>query len=176
MALDIQATYHNLRKHLHTNTIGAGVVAATFGATGPVLIIIGGASAGGLTYAQTISWIFAVYFFGGLFGLFMSLKYKQPVAGAFSIAGAVLVVESLANYSINEAIGAYLISNVMIILLGVTGLIDMVMKRIPVPIVMGMIVGILIHFAIDMISSIAISPLIAGSAIITFLLSTRFLK
>lgn len=174
--MNIRADYKGLLQHLHVQTISAGLISAIFGATGPVLIIIGGATAGGLTYEQTISWIFAVYFFGGLFGLFMALKYKLPVAGAYSIAGAVLVAESLARYSLNEAVGAYLLSNLIIIILAISGLMTKVMSRIPVPIVMGMIVGILIHFAIDMIGSIAISPLIVGVTILVFLLSTRFLK
>lgn len=174
--MNIRAGYKDLLQHVHLQSMSAGLIATIFGATGPVLIIIGGASAGGLTYEQTISWIFAVYFFGGLFGLFMSFKYKQPVAGAFSIAGAVLVAESLTHYSLNEAIGAYLLANVIIMILAFSGLINKVMNRIPVPIVMGMIVGILIHFAIDMIASIAISPLIAGVTILVFLLSARLLK
>lgn len=174
--MDLGVRFEHIRQHLNLKTISAGLVASIFGATGPVLIIIGGATAGGLTYVETISWIFAVYVFGGLFGLLMSLKYGQPIAGAFSIAGAVLVVESLAHYSIHEAIGAYVISNIIIIALGLTGLIDKVMKWIPVPIVMGMIVGILIHFAIGMIDALALSPFITGSAILVFLLFTRYSK
>ena len=80
-----------LRQHLHVHTVSAGLVAAIFGCTGPALIIIGGATSGGLTYVETISWIFAVYFFSGLLGMFLSFKYRQPIAGAHSIAGAVLV-------------------------------------------------------------------------------------
>ena len=41
---------------------------------------------------------------------------------------------------------------------------------------MGMIVGVMIRFATEMITSITISPLLAGSAILVFLLSSRFLK
>ena len=140
------------------------------------MIIIGGATSGGLTYAETISWIFAVYFFSGLLGIFLSLKYRQPIAGAHSIAGAVLVAGSLTHFSFNEAIGAYLVAHILVIILGVSGLIDKVMKWIPVPIVMGMIVGVMIRFATEMITSITISPLLAGSAILVFLLSSRFLK
>ena len=82
----------------------------------------------------------------------------------------------LSHFSLNEAIGAYLVANVLVILLGASGLIDKVMKWIPLPIVMGMIVGVMIRFATEMIKSVTISPLLAGSAIIVFLLSSRFLK
>ena len=164
------------RQNLNINTVSAGLVAAIFGCTGPALIIIGGATSSGLTYAETISWIFAVYFFSGLLGIFLSLKYRQPIAGAHSIAGAVLVVGSLTYFSLNEAIGAYLVAHILVIILGASGLIDKVMKWLPVPIVMGMIVGVMIRFATEMITSITISPLLAGSAILVFLLSTRFFK
>ena len=142
----------------------------------PALIIIGGATSGGLSYTQTISWIFAVYFFSGLLGIFLALKHRQPISGAHSIAGAVLVAGSLSHFSLNEAIGAYLVANVLVILLGASGLIDKVMKWIPLPIVMGMIVGVMIRFATGMITSVTVSPLLAGSAIFVFLLSSRFLK
>src|SRR3954466_9780739 len=166
----------NLRQNLNVNTVSAGLVSAIFGCTGPALIIIGGATSGGLTYAQTISWIFAVYFFSGLLGIFLSLKYRQPISGAHSIAGAVLVAGALTHFSLNEAIGAYLVAHILVIILGVSGLIDKVMKWIPVPIVMGMIVGVMIRFTTEMITSVTISPLLAGSAILVFLLSTRFSK
>jgi benzoate membrane transport protein len=168
--------FKDLRYNLTINTISAGLVAAIFGCTGPALIIIGGATTGGLTYTQTISWIFATYFFSGLLGIFLALRHRQPISGAHSIAGAVLVVGSLGHFSLNEAIGAYIVANILVILLGATGLIDKVMKWIPLPIVMGMIVGVMIRFATEMIKSVTISPLLAGSAIIVFLLSSRFLK
>ena len=171
-----RTNFKDLRNNITINTLSAGLVAAIFGCTGPALIIIGGATKGGLTYAETISWLFAVDFFGGLVGIFLALKYRLPISGAGTIAGAILVSGALTHFSINEAIGAYLAAHILVILLGSTGLIDKVMKWIPVPIVMGMIVGVMIRFATEMITSVTISPLLAGSAILVFLLSSRFLK
>ena len=168
--------FRDLRQSFNLNTFSAAAVTATFGVTGPALIIIGGAANGGLTYEQTISWMFAAYFFSGLFGIYLALKYRQPLPGAFTVAGAVLVAGSLTHFSLNEAIGAYLIANLIVMILGISGLIDKVMKWMPIPIVMGMIVGVMIKFAIEMITSITVSPLLAGSAIGAFFLSSRFLK
>lgn len=168
--------FRDLRQNLNLNTVSAAAVTATFGCTGPALIIISGAANGGLTYEQTISWLFAVYFFSGLLGIYLALKYRQPLAGAYTLAGAVLVAGSLTHFSLNEAIGSYLIANIIVIALGISGLIDKVMKWMPIPIVMGMIVGVMIKFAIEMVTSITISPLLAGSAIGAFFVSTRFLK
>ncbi|WP_223882045.1 benzoate/H(+) symporter BenE family transporter [Niallia endozanthoxylica] len=172
----LRTNFTDLHQNLNVNTISAGLVASIFGCTGPVLNIIGGAINGGLTYAQTISWLFAIYFFSGLLGIFLALKYRQPISGAGTLPGAVLVAGSLTHFSLNEAIGAYLAANILVLILGASGLIDKVMKWIPIPIVMGMIVGVMIRFATDMITSITISPVLAGSAILVFLLSSRFLK
>lgn len=87
-----------------------------------------------------------------------------------------MVVGALTHFTMREAIGAYLVAHILIILLGASGLIDKVMRWIPIPIVMGMIVGVMIRFATDMITSLTVSPILAGSAILVYLLSTRFLK
>lgn len=163
-------------RNLNISTISAGTLAAIFGCTGPALIIINGASDGGLTQAETISWLFAVYFFGGLLGIFMSLRYKQPIAGAYSIPGAVLVAGGLTQFSLSDAAGAYLAAGIIVFILGITGLIGKVMNWIPVPIVMAMIVGAMIRFGTDMIISIEQAPLIAGIAVLVYLLSARFIK
>ncbi|MCP3761105.1 benzoate/H(+) symporter BenE family transporter [Domibacillus sp. A3M-37] len=158
------------------NTVSAGTLAAIFGCTGPALIIINGATNGGLTQAQTISWLFAVYFFGGLIGLFLGLRYKQPIAGAYSIPGAVLVAGGLTNFSLSDAAGAYLAAGIIVFVLGITGVIGKVTKWIPVPIVMAMIVGAMIRFGTDMILSVEQAPLVAGTAILVYLFSTRYIK
>ena len=50
------------------------------------------------------------------------------------------------------------------------------MKWIPVPIVMGMIVGVMIRFTTEMITSVTVAPILAGSAILVFLLSSRLFE
>ncbi|WP_044893163.1 benzoate/H(+) symporter BenE family transporter [Bacillus alveayuensis] len=163
-------------KQLNINTVSAGTLAAIFGCTGPALIIIGGAADGGLTHEQTISWLFAVYFFGGLLGIYLALKYRQPIAGAYSIPGAVLVAGALSQFSLNEMAGAYFVAGVIVFILGITKTIGKIMNWIPVPIVMGMIVGAMIRFGTGMITSIEKAPLIAGAAVFVYLLSVRFIK
>lgn len=163
-------------KHLNVNTISAGTLAAIFGCTGPALIIIGGATDAGLSIEQTISWLFAVYFFGSLIGIYLALKYRQPIVGAWSIPGAVLVAGALQHYTLSEISGAYFVSGVLVFILGISGLIGKAMKWIPVPIVMAMIVGAMIRFGTGMITSLQGAPIIAGTAIVVYLLSSRYLK
>ncbi|QPC44577.1 benzoate/H(+) symporter BenE family transporter [Kaustia mangrovi] len=172
----IAAGLRDLPRHLNLKTAGAGLVAAIFGCSGPALIVIGGARNGGLTDGQTVAWLFAIYFLGGLISIFLALRYKQPITGAYSIPGAALVAGSLAAFSFNEAIGAFIMAGAIVFLLGVSGLIGRVMRWLPMPIVMAMIAGALIRFATGAVSAVGSAPIIAGAAIVAFFVSMRVTK
>src|SRR5699024_3990352 len=165
-----------IKDTLNIKTISAGTMAAIFGCTGPALIVIGGAQNGGLTQVETISWLFAIYFFGGILGVLLSLRYSQPIAGAFYIPAAVLIAGALTSTTLSEATGAYLVAGIIVLLLGVSGMIGKVMRWLPGPIVMAMIVGAMISFGTDMILSLEEAPWIAGTAIALYLLSTAITK
>jgi len=165
-----------IKDTLNIKTISAGTMAAIFGCTGPALIVIGGAQNGGLTQVETISWLFAIYFFGGIIGILLSLRYRQPIAGAFSIPAAVLIAGALTTTTLSEATGAYLVAGIIVLLLGISGMIGKVMRWLPGPIVMAMIVGAMISFGTDMILSLEEAPWIAGTAIALYLLSTAITK
>lgn len=154
---------------------GSAVVSAVFGCTGPALIVINGAEANGLSPVETSSWIFAIYVFGGLVSLIMATYYRQPIVGSFSIPGAVLVVSVLGSYTMGEMVGAYIVASLLVFLLGVSGAVRRVMSWLPLPIIMAMIAGALMSFAIDVIDAAFEAPWIVIAALAGFLVSTRFL-
>lgn len=160
----------DLKGNLNTKTITAGFVAAVFGCTGPALVVINASTGVGFTTEQTISWLFGIYFFGGLISFIMSLYYKMPIVGAFSIPGASMLATSLMGFTFNEAAGAFVMAGVIVLLLGVTGLIGKVMKFLPLPIVMGMIAGVMLRFGTGIVTSTIASPIICGAAVVGFFL------
>lgn len=166
----------DLPRHLGVAPVGAGLVAAIFGCTGPALIIINGANEAGLPSEVTTSWIFGIYVFGGLISLLLGLYYKMPVTGAWSIPGAVLVVGGLASFEFSEMVGAFLTAGVLVLLLGLTGLIRRVAAWLPVPIVMAMIAGALIRFGTGVVDAGVSAPVIVLAAVAGYLLLTRFIK
>lgn len=169
----IASGLRDLPRHLNLKTFSAGLVAAIFGCTGPALIVIGAAEQGGLTNAQTVSWLFAIYVLGGVISLLLALHYKQPVNGAYSIPGAALIAGTLASFSFDQAVGAFIMAGVLVLLLGVTGLIGKVMRWLPMPIVMAMIAGALIRFATGTVTAVQAAPLVAGLAVAAFFISMR---
>lgn len=165
----------NILKKINMNNITAGIVAGTFGCTGSVLLMMNVANNIGLTEEQTVSWMFGIYFFGGLIGVILSLKYKIPISGAYTIAGSFMLL-NVAPYSINEFSGAFLGSGIIILLVGITGMKEKLLKILPLPIVMGMIAGALTKFLLNIIEPIAKEPLLPIIVIISFLILPRLFK
>ena len=163
-------------KSLNPKTITAGIVAAIFGCTGPALLVIKAATDGGLTEVQTISWLFSIYFFGGLISIILALRFKMPINGAYSIPAAVMMIAVIKEFSIYEAAGAYLISGIIVMVLGFSGIIGKVMKWIPLPIVMAMIAGAMIKFGIGIVTKTVASPVIGLAALIGFFILPKILK
>ncbi|GHB30054.1 benzoate/H(+) symporter BenE family transporter [Salinicola rhizosphaerae] len=157
-------------------SISAGVVAALFGCSGPALIVISAANAGHLSNGQTVAWLFAVYFLGGLISLVMALRYRQPITGAYSIPGAAIMSTALVTIPFAEATGAFIMSGIIVLLLGLSGWVSRIMRWLPMPIVMAMIAGALIRFGVGAVESVGAAPLVAGTALIAFFLTSRFLR
>ncbi|MEY7999237.1 benzoate/H(+) symporter BenE family transporter [Clostridium sp. Mt-5] len=165
-----------LPKHINGSTITAGAVAAIFGCTGPALLVIKAAADGGLTNVQSISWLFSIYFIGGLVSIFLALKYKQPICGAFNIPAAVMLVTVLKTFNIYEASGAYFIAGIIVLLLGISGLIGKIMRWLPLPIVMAMIAGAMIKFGTGIITSTQSMPIVGLLTLAGFFIIPKISK
>ncbi|WP_343123569.1 benzoate/H(+) symporter BenE family transporter, partial [Haloparvum sedimenti] len=164
----------DISEYLDLNKVGSGLTAAIFGCTGPALIILQSAQQGGLTNAQAVSWLFAIYVLGGLITVGMALYYKQPIMGAWTIPGAVLVGIVLADFNLAQAAGAYFVSGLLVFIIGISGKFRDIVEKLPRPIIMGMIAGVLIGFTIDIINSISSAPYIAGLGFLGYLVFHRF--
>lgn len=142
----ILAGLKSLPKYLNSTTISSGIIAGIFGWATALILYANGTSCGWST-EETISWIFACWVFGPVIGLFLSLKYHLPIPGAWSISGAAIVVSgAAAGYTLPQMCVGFLLSGILVLLLGVTGLISKVMRFLPMPIVMGMTAGCLFKF------------------------------
>ncbi len=166
----------DLPKYLNAKTITAGTVAAIFGCTGPALLVINAATNGGLTQVEAISWLFSIYFFGGLISLFLALYYKQPINGAYSIPAAVMLISAMKYFSVSEAAGAYFVAGLIVLVLGLSGLIGRVMRWLPLPIVMAMIAGAMIRFGTGIITSTQSAPIMGIAALLGFMVLPRITK
>lgn len=142
-------------KDLSLSTFVAGFVAVLVGFTSSVAIVFQAAQAFGATPAQITSWMWALGLGMGLCSLVPSLILRKPVMVAWSTPGAAVLATAglVGGFSMGEAIGAFMVSAVLITLAGVTGWFERVMNRIPVEIASALLAGVLARFGLQAFSA-----------------------
>src|SRR5215467_6927669 len=101
----------------------AGFIAVLVGFTSSVAIVFQAAQALGATPAQTTSWMWALGVGTGLTSIGLSWRYRQPVLTAWSTPGAALLA-AVHGVGLPEATGAFVVSAVLIVLAGASGLFE----------------------------------------------------
>ena len=159
---------------LNTQNISAGIITGTLGIVGAPIIVIEAAAAGGFTHIETISWFYAVQFFGALFGLIMALYYRMPIVGAHSITGVAFLVTVTPHFTYSELVGGFIITAIIITLFGVSGIFKKVMSWIPREIISAMLAGIITSYVVGLIPAAQDLPIVGISAITVFFILTKW--
>lgn len=120
------------------------------------------------------SWIWGVSIGAAVSGIYLSIKYKTPIITAWSAPGTALLVTVFPNMSINEAIAAYIVSAIVIFLVGATGSFDKILRWIPNGIAAGMMAGILFQFGLELFVATNTMPFIVFSMLGCYLVAKRF--
>ncbi len=134
---------------LSLSTIVAGFVAVLVGFTSSVVIVFQAAAALGATPGQTASWIWALGIGMGVTSIGLSLWRREPVLTAWSTPGAALLVTAGLGVPMAEAVGAFVVCALLIVVAGASGLFERLMVRIPQGIAAALLAGVLARFAID---------------------------
>jgi len=161
-----------LPRDLNLATVGIGLVAGVFGLA-VSLVILNGASRAGMGAAEAASWIFGVYFFGGVATILVALVQRQPISFSWSIPGTALVLSALQGHTLPELVGAYLIVGLIVVAVSLTGLVGRIVELLPFPIVVAMIAGILMRFAIAVIGAGQAAPAVVAAALIGYFVAAR---
>ncbi|MBS0468086.1 MAG: benzoate/H(+) symporter BenE family transporter [Proteobacteria bacterium] len=164
-------------KDLSLSAFTAGFVAVLVGFTSSVAIVFQAAQAFGATPEQVTSWMWALGLGMGLCSLVPSLILRQPVMVAWSTPGAaVLATAGLAGgFSMGEAIGAFMVSALLITLAGVTGWFERVMNRIPMEIASALLAGVLARFGMQAFAALQTALPLVLAMLLAYLLARRLL-
>ncbi|MGV8920574.1 MAG: benzoate/H(+) symporter BenE family transporter [Pseudomonas sp.] len=160
-------------KDFSLSAVIAGFLAVFVGFAGPLAIVYQAANLAGLSSEMTSSWIWAISFGSGISGLVLSYRLKMPIISAWSTPGAALLVVSLPVVGINQAVGAYIVSGLLVLALGVSGAFNSLIGRIPKGIIAAMLAGILFNFGIEAFASIHGSPVLVLGMILAFFIAKR---
>ncbi|NKB60891.1 MAG: benzoate transporter [Gammaproteobacteria bacterium] len=147
-----------------------GVTAFLFSCTGPVAIIISVALSGGLSDQHVASWLFGGFAITGVYTLYYSFRYRQPLSFAWTIPGTVLLISALNHLSFEEVVGAYFATAGLIFLIGYTCWVQWIMDSIPKPVVMAMVAGVFLDFGLNLVDAFNDSLPIAISMVAAFLM------
>ena len=161
-------TLAEIRRDIGPVQLATGLVAFLFGATGALAIILAVGTGGGLSERELASFVFGVFAINGLLTLLMVWLYRQPLCLFWTIPGTVLIGPALTHMSFPEVVGAFWVTSLLVLVLGWTGLARAAMRLIPMPIVMAMVAGIFLKFALDIVRSLHSDVAVAGAMVAVF--------
>ncbi|MCO7564083.1 benzoate/H(+) symporter BenE family transporter [Pseudomonas sp. S 311-6] len=163
----------DLFKDCSLSAIVAGMIATMISYAGPLVIIFHAAEAAGLSQGLLSSWVWAVSMGSAVLGALLSLRYRVPVVIAWSIPGSALLVTALPQLGLEQAIGAYLAANLVLLLIGISGAFDRIIARLPGSIAAGMQAGILFSFGIEVFRALPAQPALVLAMFVTYVLMRR---
>lgn len=160
-------------KDVSISAIVAGFVTVLVGFTSSAVIIFQAAQALDASPAETASWMWALGLGMGITCIGLSLRYRIPVVTAWSTPGAAMLITTAAAVSMEEAIGAFLISALLITLCGFTGWFERVINRIPTSIASAMLAGVLLRFGLDIFVAMQTQFILTFAMFLTYLIVRR---
>jgi benzoate membrane transport protein len=85
----------------------------------------------------------------GLTTIVLSLRYRMPVLTAWSTPGAALLITSVSGVPMAEIIGAFVLTGLATVAIGLSGAFDRLMKRLPTALAAAMLAGVLLRFGLE---------------------------
>ena len=164
-----------LPKDLSLSAIAAGFVTVLVGFASSAAIVFQAARSMGATPAQIGSWIWALGMGMGATCIVLSLRYRKPVVTAWSTPGAAMLIASGAGLPLSDAIGAFVLSALMIAVAGFSGFFERMISRIPISLASGMLAGVLLRFGMGAFSALQTQFGLVLTMFGTYLLARRLL-
>ena len=160
---------------LNASNISSGITGMIFSISGIVVIFSNIATQAGLSQQQIISWMFMAFLLGGIMSIGFSLYYKIPLVFTNSLPGMILTGTLYTVFDIHEIVGGLVMAGVLVFVVGISGLMDVIKRVLPIPIVMGMVAGVFLSYGIKMASAVQGSPLVCGSILLAYVLASRLI-
>ncbi|MDM7849602.1 benzoate/H(+) symporter BenE family transporter [Pseudochrobactrum kiredjianiae] len=158
---------------MRVSVIASAAVAAFVGFGGTLALIIAAATALGATQAETASWVTAISLALAVSSGYLSWRYRIPIITAWSTPGLALIGASI-GFTMQEAVGAFIVTAVAIIITGLIKPVAQFVERIPASIASGMLAGVLSSFVINAAKTLSLDPLLVLPLIALFLIIRLF--
>ena len=156
------------------SAVGIGMLAAMVGFTSSFAIVLQGLVSAGATPEQATSGLIALCLGMGVSGIVLALRYRMPIGVAWSVPGSALLIASGDSLgSINEAIGVYVFSSVLLVVAGWFRPLGRLIESIPTTLANAMLAGVLLTLCLAPVHALAFDPVIAVPLLLTWWLVGR---
>ncbi|WP_412027600.1 benzoate/H(+) symporter BenE family transporter [Deinococcus yunweiensis] len=158
----------------HPSALLSGLITMVIGWAGPNVLIYSVAQAADLSSGTAMSWLWAHAIFTGLTGIILSLHTRTPILSTWSTPGIAFLVTALPGIPFPEAVGAFITSGVLVILLGTVPALTRALQAIPTPLAAALNAAILLPFGFRALQAFGELPLLVGAMILTFFVLRQF--
>ncbi|MEU0546874.1 benzoate/H(+) symporter BenE family transporter [Micromonospora sp. NPDC005979] len=155
----------------------AGVVTALVGFASSFTVVLAGLRAVGASDAQAASGLLALCVACGLAAAWLGWRHRIPMSVAWSTPGAALLVATgppPGGWPV--AVGAFLVSGLLIVAAGLFPPLSRAVAAIPKPVAGAMLAGVLLPLCTAPVRALVELPLVAGPVVAGWLLLHRFAR
>jgi benzoate membrane transport protein len=162
------------RQAASTHSILSGIVAALVGWTAASAVVLAGLHRVGATPVEAASGLLAVTATMGLGTIFLATRHRMPIMLAWSTPGAALLASTgIIHGGWSVAVGAFLMTGVLILLTGLWPRLGALIASIPTPIAQAMLAGIVLELCLTPVRGFVAHPSEVGPIVLVWLAFRR---
>jgi benzoate membrane transport protein len=156
--------------------ITAGVVSALVGFTSAFAVVLSGLAGVGAGPGQAASGLLTLTVAMGLASILLARWTRMPITVAWSTPGAALLATTgTVAGGWPAAVGAFLVTGLLIVLTGLLPQVGALIARIPASVAQAMLAGVLLPLCLRPVEGLAENPLVVAPVVVVWLLALRFL-
>jgi benzoate membrane transport protein len=138
------------------------------------VVVLAGLSAVGASPAQAASGLLVLLVSQALGMLWLAVRHRIPITLAWSTPGAALLVSTGAvTGGWSAAVGAFVVTGVLILLTGLVPALGDLIGRIPTSLARAMLAGVLLPICLEPVTGLADSPAYVGPVVLAWLVMHR---
>ncbi|GGR07997.1 benzoate/H(+) symporter BenE family transporter [Deinococcus ruber] len=166
--------FRQFRQDSSASALLSGLIAVLVGFAGPIVLIYAVAQSATLSNQTVLSWVWAATVLCGVVSVWLSLRFRVPLLSTWSTPGIAFLATALPGIPFPEAVGAFLISGLLVLLLGTIGPLTRLIGRIPTHLAGALNAAILLPFGFHAVQAFGKMPLLVGAMILVYFVLRHF--
>lgn len=148
--------------------VSATLTAVVVGFASTILVVMEAARNVGATPGQQASWAAALCFGMAITSFILSWRYRMPLITAWSTPGAVLIATSGGGIAYADALGAFVVAGLLMVVAGLIRPLERAIGKIPAPVAAAMLAGVLLRYTLGVPGAALAMPLAVLPLIVIF--------